>query len=567
MQYLISLILLLGIFSILPTAIAQSSDVPDWVKNNAMWWAEGKISEQEYLNSIKFLVENKVINIETSPPQLKPAEKKDVDSINAQFIEAAKVRISGGDLTKELTFDTIARYNSGKDNTALLELREAGFASYFVLESLPSKDKADLYKLISKYINLGKPPQPFDVSISGIMNDGTTLLTTNHKKCQADQYTIYTQDLSIIYQYTNEKQGEIRDKIRFLCGGEAIGEIVKTYPEIEFTIQESLDDNSPKETSNGYYVIPNENDRAMSYVVHFFDGELDELRAFDTFKVFSITNPLASSPEFYLESLPTKDKKGFYDFLSRYINPGKPPERFNVSVDLISGDGTILQRWNYAKCDVVDYTMHLQEYIFRYSFSGEEISEILDKTEFKCAGLNLKVHGHDTINEFPVAAVDYQRISYASQLGSNSLEQEDRAMSYSIETFGGEFEESRTYTDFPKFETLSWKRPNIPANHPKAYEFGFFVESNPSKDKAELYEFFTRYINAGKPPEPFYVNVDILTGDKTILHTLKFTKCSAIDYDWYLQEYIFFPTLTGVPNPETRERYTSYCEGLTVAVP
>ncbi len=140
-------------------------------------------------------------------------------------------------------------------------------------------------------------------------------------------------------------------------------------------------------------------------------------------------------------------------------------------------------------------------------------------------------------------------------------------MSYSIETFGGEFEESRTYTNFPKFETLSWKRPNIPANHPKAYEFGFFVESNPSKDKAELYELFTRYINAGKPPEPFYANVDVLTGDKTVLHTLKFTKCSAIDFDWYYQEFIFFPTLTGVPNPETRERYTLYCEGLTVAVP
>ena len=75
------------------------------------------------------------------------------------------------------------------------------------------------------------------------------------------------------------------------------------------------------------------------------------------------------------------------------------------------------------------------------------------------------------------------------------------------------------------------------------------------------------YINAGKPPEPFYANVDVLTGDKTVLHTLKFTKCSAIDFDWYYQEFIFFPTLTGVPNPETRERYTLYCEGLTVAVP
>ena len=33
---------------------------------------------------------------------------------------------------------------------------------------------------------------------------------------------------------TNEKKEEIRDKIIFLCGGDAIGEIVNTYPEIEF---------------------------------------------------------------------------------------------------------------------------------------------------------------------------------------------------------------------------------------------------------------------------------------------------------------------------------------------
>jgi len=532
-----------------------------------LWWAEGKISEQEYLNSIKFLVENKIINIETSSPMIKPSEEKETVSKYDLFLEAAKVQISGGDLTEELILDTFARFNAGKDTTVLTELRESGYASYFVLESLPSKEKADFYKLISKYINPGKPPQPFDVSISGIMNDGTTLLTNYYKKCQVEKYSIYTQDLAIFYQYTNEKQEEIRDKIIFLCGGQSVGEITTTYPQIEFTIDESLDNNSPKETSGEYYVIPKENDRAMSYVVHFFDGELDELRSFDTFKVFSIKNPLASSPEFYLESLPTKDKKGFYDFLSRYINPGKVPEQFNVSVDLISGDGTILQRWNYVKCDVVDYTLHLEEYMIRFSFSGEEISEILEKTDFKCSGLNLRVHEHDSINEFPVAAVDYQKANYASQLGVNSLEQNDRAMSYSIETFGGEFEDTRTYTNFPKFESLSWKRPNIPANHPKAYEYGFFVEANPSKDKAELYEFFSRYINAGKPPEPFNVNVDVITGDETVLHTLKFTKCSAIDYDWYLQEYVFFPTLTGVPNPETRERYTQYCEGLTVAVP
>jgi len=69
LQYVIfPLILLIGI-SIFPvTAIAQTTSIPDWVKNNALWWAEGKISEQEYLNSLQFLIEKEII-IVNNPTQ------------------------------------------------------------------------------------------------------------------------------------------------------------------------------------------------------------------------------------------------------------------------------------------------------------------------------------------------------------------------------------------------------------------------------------------------------------------------------------------------------------------
>ena len=301
----------MGIVSALPFASAQSSDVPDWVKNNAKWWSEGKISEKEYLDAIKFLVENKIINVGTLSTQLKLEEEEKIFPSTKQtqvlekfiankppisstdlssddtFLSAMQVKIGGGDFTETLSLDTFARYNVGKDNTFLAELREAEHATYFVLESLPSKDKADFYNLLSKYINPGKEPLPFDVRISGIMNDGTTLLTIFNKKCQVHEYSIYTQDLSITYQYTNEKQGEIRDKILFLCGGTAIGEISNTFPEIEFTSEESIETNSPKATTDATHVIPDENDRAMSYVVHFWDGEIPDLRSFATFKIFS----------------------------------------------------------------------------------------------------------------------------------------------------------------------------------------------------------------------------------------------------------------------------------------
>ncbi len=58
---LITLILLVGLFPLI--ANAQSTTVPDWVKNNALWWAEGKISEQEYMTALQYLADEGILQI------------------------------------------------------------------------------------------------------------------------------------------------------------------------------------------------------------------------------------------------------------------------------------------------------------------------------------------------------------------------------------------------------------------------------------------------------------------------------------------------------------------------
>jgi len=37
--------------------------VPDWIKNNAGWWADGQISEDDFVNGIKWLVEKGIIRV------------------------------------------------------------------------------------------------------------------------------------------------------------------------------------------------------------------------------------------------------------------------------------------------------------------------------------------------------------------------------------------------------------------------------------------------------------------------------------------------------------------------
>ena len=41
----------------------SESKVPDWIKNNAKWWADGQISDQDFVKGIQFLVEKGIIRI------------------------------------------------------------------------------------------------------------------------------------------------------------------------------------------------------------------------------------------------------------------------------------------------------------------------------------------------------------------------------------------------------------------------------------------------------------------------------------------------------------------------
>ncbi len=109
--------------------------------------------------------------------------------------------------------------------------------------------------------------------------------------------------------------------------------------------------------------------------------------------------------------------------------------------------------------------------------------------------------------------------------------------------------------------------PLTPVHHAKQYNFGFFIEASPDKDKTKLYDFLARYVNPGKQPEPIDVDVEILTGDERVLETLQYRSCTAIDFDWYTQDLSFLYQITNEIQQEIREKYTFYCDGYTIDVP
>jgi len=54
-----------------PGAVPEpvKNQVPGWIKNNAKWWSEGQIREDDFLNGIQYMIQEKIINIPDLPEQ------------------------------------------------------------------------------------------------------------------------------------------------------------------------------------------------------------------------------------------------------------------------------------------------------------------------------------------------------------------------------------------------------------------------------------------------------------------------------------------------------------------
>ena len=64
-EYLINNnIILLGHIPCSPTDTLSTESVPDWVKNNAKWWSEDLIEETDFINGIQYLIKKQIISID-----------------------------------------------------------------------------------------------------------------------------------------------------------------------------------------------------------------------------------------------------------------------------------------------------------------------------------------------------------------------------------------------------------------------------------------------------------------------------------------------------------------------
>lgn len=216
--YWIFLIMFLGIILFSVTAYAQSSSIPDWIKNTAGWWSEGTIGDSDYINSLQWLINEGIIEIPIT--KVSATEVSLTDSDTAQSFV---VYFTSGDyFTEEITIYTYSEFfhysatalsNTVPESSQFLKQPE------FLLRGLPSTDKRIIYGLVDEYASPGPKPIPFEVTVEVVTGDGDILQSWQYRNCEILDYSTYVDSNKDTYRYGKSDKMEIREVTVFSCIG------------------------------------------------------------------------------------------------------------------------------------------------------------------------------------------------------------------------------------------------------------------------------------------------------------------------------------------------------------
>jgi len=214
-------ITIIGVLGFSITASAANTSVPDWVKNNAKWWSEGSITETDYIKSLEFLITQGIIQIPIPITEVTAAQTALSDDERAQSFV---VHFSDGLIEKPITIHTFVKFEATSSQNKESELYSFPIYKFedsaeFLLESLPSVDKQDLYRGIDKWMSKSAPVTPFDVDIDVMSGDGRVIQTWAYQKCEPTAYGTFLQDVTFYYQFVDQDKSEIRERVIFYCAG------------------------------------------------------------------------------------------------------------------------------------------------------------------------------------------------------------------------------------------------------------------------------------------------------------------------------------------------------------
>ena len=136
---------------------------------------------------------------------------------------------------------------------------------------------------------------------------------------------------------------------------------------------------------------------ANSIIVH---ANRDGTSIIKTYDSFSRVGFVSGEGNFLLESVPSLDKREFYEFIKDSLDNRNEleQEEININIDIFSGNGMLIETLEYRKCKLSEYFVHSVDSLGKIQFiKGEESIEIREVSKFECTSftINLDRFGRD----------------------------------------------------------------------------------------------------------------------------------------------------------------------------
>jgi len=206
-----------GIASFSIFVSGEESLIPEWVKNNAKWWSEGAIGESDYVSSLQYLITQGIIKIPITDVQATKVSLSDSDRA-----QSVVVHMGGEFFEKGVTFYTFSEFfhfSALIETTQLTPTSGIVGSPQFLLGSLVSNDKKDLYALVEKYVNPTRIVTPFPISVDILDGNGRIIQTWDYRRCDITDYTTFLESDKDVYRFGEKDEAEWRDRILFACAG------------------------------------------------------------------------------------------------------------------------------------------------------------------------------------------------------------------------------------------------------------------------------------------------------------------------------------------------------------
>lgn len=130
---------------------------------------------------------------------------------------------------------------------------------------------------------------------------------------------------------------------------------------------------------------------ANSIIVHANREGYPEVRTYDSFSRIGF---VSGEGNFLLESVPSLDKREFYEFIKDALDKKNLIDRemININIDIYSGNAKLIETLVYKRCQLDEYFVHSVDSLGKIQFiEGQDNIEIREVTKLECDSFSISL--------------------------------------------------------------------------------------------------------------------------------------------------------------------------------